>query len=264
MCPSLGIYDIIHLKVNSLKGGRNMKHIRFIPVLVAFTFLISLTPFAAAWQSNEQGWWYLHDDGTYPVSTWEWIDGNDDGIAECYYFDANGYCLMNTQAPDGSYVDTNGAWIENGVVQTLLIMDKSMRTSYPSNIPISIGTSLNEAINVFNTYQIGYQTEPTNVNSYFYCDNEGYYNSYGFNLSGKCDTVAKIYYTGTNLFIDQELQSLPNLVTIPLVSHINNDVTLEYTFQSEDKNTVLIAGRTWNNNFGLYQVYIHYAYYGAL
>ena len=80
-----------------------MKKIIRLSVLVAFTFLITLTSFAAAWQSNEQGWWYLHDDGTYPVSTWEWIDGNNDGIAECYYFDVNK--CKHCPFKDGCYKD---------------------------------------------------------------------------------------------------------------------------------------------------------------
>ena len=39
------------------------------------------------------------------------------GPAECYYFDWNGYCLLNTVTPDGYRVNENGAWIVDGVVQ---------------------------------------------------------------------------------------------------------------------------------------------------
>ena len=46
-----------------------------------------------------------------------WLDGNNDGIAECYYFNDNGYILSNTTAPDGKIVDAEGKWIDNGVVQ---------------------------------------------------------------------------------------------------------------------------------------------------
>ncbi len=76
--------------------------------------------FASGWSQNSQGWWYATSvDGTSWYSNgWQWIDGNGDGIAECYYFDADGYMLANTITPDGYTVDTNGGWIQNGVIQT--------------------------------------------------------------------------------------------------------------------------------------------------
>ena len=76
------------------------------------------TVFAGSWQQDANGWWWQNDDGSRPASSWAWCDGNGDGIAECYYFDGNGYCLMNTTTPDGFIVNAEGAWIENGVVKT--------------------------------------------------------------------------------------------------------------------------------------------------
>ena len=52
------------------------------------------------------------------MSTWQWIDGNGDGVAECYYFNEKGYCLQNTAAPDGYMTNESGAWVADGVVQT--------------------------------------------------------------------------------------------------------------------------------------------------
>lgn len=49
---------------------------------------------------------------------WQWLDQNQDGISECYYYDDNGTMLTNTTTPDGYTVDSNGAWVVNGVVQT--------------------------------------------------------------------------------------------------------------------------------------------------
>jgi hypothetical protein len=62
-----------------------------------------------AWMSNDYGYWWQRDDGSYPVSEWKWIDGNCDGVAECYHFDAQGYLDMDTLV-DGYYVDSDGAW----------------------------------------------------------------------------------------------------------------------------------------------------------
>lgn len=76
--------------------------------------------FAGSWRQNNVGWWYATNDAgtTWHSNSWQWLDGNKDGIAECYYFDGNGYCLVNTVTPDGYQVDANGAWTANGVVQT--------------------------------------------------------------------------------------------------------------------------------------------------
>lgn len=72
------------------------------------------------WCLDAKGWWWLNQDGkTWPSGTWKWLDGNQDRIAECYYFDANGYMLANTTTPDGNTVNENGAWTENGTVQTV-------------------------------------------------------------------------------------------------------------------------------------------------
>ena len=84
-------------------------------MLAAFT---SAPAFAGQWQSDAAGWWWQNDDGSYPANCWQWLDGNQDGIAECYYFDGTGYMLADTITPDGYQVDGNGAWIMNGAVQT--------------------------------------------------------------------------------------------------------------------------------------------------
>ena len=58
------------------------------------------------------------DDGSYPTNTWQWNDGNGDGVSESYYFNENGYMLANTVTPDNYTVNADGAWTVNGVVQT--------------------------------------------------------------------------------------------------------------------------------------------------
>lgn len=76
------------------------------------TLALSMPVFAGEWKQDETGWWYQNDDGGYPNNGWTWVDGR------CYYFTPEGYCLMNTQTPDGYTVDASGAWIVDGVVQT--------------------------------------------------------------------------------------------------------------------------------------------------
>ena len=74
--------------------------------------------------------YYLHDieDGNYGamLTGWQWIDGNGDGLKECYYFNQTsgenglplGAMLKNATTPDGYTVNANGEWVVNGVVQT--------------------------------------------------------------------------------------------------------------------------------------------------
>ena len=76
------------------------------------------TAFAGTWKEDQTGWYWEENDGTYPAAAWSWIDGNQDGIAECYYFNDQGYLVTGTTTPDGSQVDAEGRWVVNGSVQT--------------------------------------------------------------------------------------------------------------------------------------------------
>lgn len=49
----------------------------------------SIPAYAGSWQSDSTGWWWQNDDGSYPANSWQWLDGNNDGTAECYYFDGS-------------------------------------------------------------------------------------------------------------------------------------------------------------------------------
>ncbi len=94
-----------------------MKRGFLILIAAALSAEMSMTAFAGQWQKNETGWRWQEDDGNYPANTWMWIDGNNDGMAECYYFDGDGYLLVNGVSPDGCRVNGNGAWTENDVVK---------------------------------------------------------------------------------------------------------------------------------------------------
>lgn len=78
---------------------------------------VSTTAFAGTWQLEEKGWRWQENDGSYPASTWQWLDGNQDGVAECYYFDENGYLLTSATTPDGYRVNADGAWMDGPLVQ---------------------------------------------------------------------------------------------------------------------------------------------------
>lgn len=83
---------------------------------------ISTTAMAATWrtgaQPNQDRWWYDMEDGSYAQNEWRWLDGDNDGVAECYAFDGEGWMYANTVTPDGFQVNEDGAWVVDGVVQT--------------------------------------------------------------------------------------------------------------------------------------------------
>ena len=87
----------------------------------------SIIALAGTWQSDTKGWWYQNDDGSYVANDWRWIDGNQDGIAECYYFDSAGWLLTSGITPDGYSVNENGAWVTGGKVEV-----KSVNTTAPT------------------------------------------------------------------------------------------------------------------------------------
>lgn len=81
------------------------------------TLTMGITSFAGQWNNDANGWWWADDNGSYPVNEWRWLDGNQDGVSECYYFGADGYMLADTVTPDGYQVNTDGAWTTDGTPQ---------------------------------------------------------------------------------------------------------------------------------------------------
>ena len=93
------------------------KKILTLVAAAVMTMAMSVTSFAAIgqWRQDSVGWWWERNGGSYLTNQWMWIDGNADGIAECYCFGPDGYMFADTTTPDGYTVDANGAWTVNGV-----------------------------------------------------------------------------------------------------------------------------------------------------
>lgn len=94
-----------------------MKKLLTFAAVTAFSSMMTISAMAGVWKQDSVGWWYDNGNGTYPSNSWQWIDGNNDGVAECYYFDRIGYMLASTTTPDGYQVNEWGAWTQNGIVQ---------------------------------------------------------------------------------------------------------------------------------------------------
>lgn len=97
---------------------------------LAAASLMASTAFAAGWTlgqgDNQSRWWYDLGNGQYYGSQgqaveWQWLDGNNDGTAECYAFDSQGWMYADTTTPDGYEVNGDGAWTVNGAVQTMAV-----------------------------------------------------------------------------------------------------------------------------------------------
>lgn len=101
---------------------KKQKWLLMAAVSMVMSLAFGVTAFAAAWRTgteqNQNRWWYDYEDGTYARNGWFWLDGNQDGIAECYYFDEEGWMAAGQTTPDGYEVNEDGAWILNGAVMT--------------------------------------------------------------------------------------------------------------------------------------------------
>ena len=93
---------------------------------VIFATLLAEPAFAEGWKQNAGGntWRYEKSDGTEAKNEWLWIDGNNDRIAECYYFGNDGKMLFSTTTPDGSKVNENGQWISEGSVMKCVVANQ--------------------------------------------------------------------------------------------------------------------------------------------
>lgn len=119
------------------------KRLIVLSMSIAMASSMSMTSFAGQWQQDTIGWWYQNDDGSYFNNGWQWIDSDGDGLAECYYFDANGYMLANTTTPDENQVNENGAWTELGLVRTKAVTDTTpiQSNAEAENIPTGYSES---------------------------------------------------------------------------------------------------------------------------
>ena len=74
----------------------------------------------ASWEQIGTQWKYKDDSTNTYVTGWQWIDGNTDGVSECYYLDSNGVMAVNTTI-EGYTVNADGKWTIDGIVQTKVV-----------------------------------------------------------------------------------------------------------------------------------------------
>ncbi len=103
-----------------------IKKLLFSAAALTLLLASNFNSYAGVWRQDEtkpansngvSNWRWVNNDGSYLAGLWAWIDGNGDGIAECYYFNNDGYLMTDTTVNDGTgnyLVNDGGAWIENG------------------------------------------------------------------------------------------------------------------------------------------------------
>lgn len=92
---------------------KEKKKIGILIFTVFFSLLLQTGVYAGSWHKDAKGWWYQYgwsffpqegeeDSPLYYTKGWKWIGG------KCYYFDQEGYCLLDTISPDGYKVNASG------------------------------------------------------------------------------------------------------------------------------------------------------------
>ncbi len=82
----------------------------------------TVTAYAGTWKhegdAGNYTWYYADDNGQNLTNGWNWLDGNNDGIAECYYFYSDGR-MAASAVVDGYEVNADGKWVgQDGTIQT--------------------------------------------------------------------------------------------------------------------------------------------------
>lgn len=90
-----------------------------IAVMATSLILSSTFTSLAAWEQVNGAWKYS-ENNNYLSNGWFWLDGDNNGVAECYYLGIDCIMAVNTVV-EGYTVDINGAWTVDGVVQTKVV-----------------------------------------------------------------------------------------------------------------------------------------------
>lgn len=123
-----------------------MKRWKIALAAVPMTLALAFPAFAGEWHQDMNGWWYETDDGSYYRNGWEWIDGDQDGWAECYYFNNQGYVAMRTRQVDGWEINEDGAWTVDGEVQKKYVPVPAMENDPAAEEVYRAAYAKNEAL----------------------------------------------------------------------------------------------------------------------
>ena len=94
-----------------------MKKSLFLSLTLLLVLGFSMQTYAGWWHDANR-WLYFESDGsTRARDGWKWIDSDDNGVAECYYFLSDGTLFQpkagEERTPDGYLVNRDGKWIND-------------------------------------------------------------------------------------------------------------------------------------------------------
>lgn len=155
-----------------------------VAIALSASMLFSTTALAG-WTQDARGWKYTGENGLPYVSTSRWLDGNNDGIAEFYIFDAEGYMYANQTVDekvtfdDGSIhvvgstvVNSEGQALDaNGNVRTLVV-DKKENAGYTAT---ALGVTFNDVEGRLNPLEFN----PNSALNKYHSDNSASLTPYG-------------------------------------------------------------------------------------
>lgn len=96
------------------------KTIKLMTTTLLLSTMLSFSSLAA-WEQSEAGWKYKDDTtNVYLSNGWHWLDGNKDGISECYYLDSTGIMSANSIV-DNYTINADGQWTVDNVVETRVV-----------------------------------------------------------------------------------------------------------------------------------------------
>ena len=62
-----------------------MRKTKILIASIVLSVMMSTVALAGEWKQDAKGWWFQNDDGSFPVNSWQDINGKQ------YYFNESGY-----------------------------------------------------------------------------------------------------------------------------------------------------------------------------
>lgn len=118
-----------------------VKKLLLIAMIASVLTLLCATSTSAVWfQDPVVGIVWIHPDGTRAIGGSYWLDPDQNGISEKYYFDSNGALLISTGTPDFCVVNEKGQWYDPGTGRVYVSTNKVVESAHlgpnPNQAPI--------------------------------------------------------------------------------------------------------------------------------
>ena len=116
-----------------------IKKLLLIGMVVAALTVCNASVASAGWLHDPLvGTVWVHPDGTRAFGGWYWLDPDQNGISEKYYFALNGALFVSRGTPDYCAVNEQGQWYDPGTGRVYISTNKVVESAH-------IGPSPNQA-----------------------------------------------------------------------------------------------------------------------